>query len=216
MVRPQNYFAPAPWHARWDMARTLLNRISGGDWPGTLGVRRSVLLATGGYDGDVLFENLELVRTVRAAGGRELIASDLYVRRLPSTVARFWSQRVRQAYDELARPARLALSLLILPVATLIAAADAGGVLVLVAAAAIALAETGRRREGGAAVFPATTALFAPLWLAERAICAWLAVGARLTLGGIPYRGRVLRRAASSERELRERLMQRPRSRRAA
>ncbi len=73
VVRPQNYFEPLPWHARWDSGRMLLNRISGGDWPGTLGVRRSRLQATGGYDGSVMFENLELVRTVLASGGRECV-----------------------------------------------------------------------------------------------------------------------------------------------
>ena len=59
--------AALPWHARWDTARTLLNRCLGRDYPGTLAVRRSRMLATGLYDGDVLFENLELIRTVRAA-----------------------------------------------------------------------------------------------------------------------------------------------------
>ena len=83
LVRPQNYFAPLPWHARLDTARTLLNRVAGGDFPGTLGVRRSLVLGAGGYDGDVLFENLELLRTVRAAGGTVLTPLDLYVRRLP-------------------------------------------------------------------------------------------------------------------------------------
>jgi hypothetical protein len=45
LVRPQNYFQPLPWHARWDTARTLLNRSLGGDYPGTLAVRRSRMLA---------------------------------------------------------------------------------------------------------------------------------------------------------------------------
>jgi len=31
LVGPQNFFDPLPWHARWDSARTLLNRASGGD-----------------------------------------------------------------------------------------------------------------------------------------------------------------------------------------
>src|SRR5436305_7946166 len=83
VVRPQNYFDPLPWHAYWDTGRILLNRMIGGDWPGTLGVRLSMLKATGGYDGEALFENLELVRTIRAAGGRELIALDLFVKRRP-------------------------------------------------------------------------------------------------------------------------------------
>ncbi len=115
VVRPQNYFDPLPWHARWDTARIVLNRATGGDFPGTLGVRRSTLLALGGYDGDVLFENLELMRTVQAAGG--VVRSDpgCLVRRLPPTTAHFVRQRVRQAYDEWARPGRMVASLAVLP-----------------------------------------------------------------------------------------------------
>ncbi|MDB4947844.1 MAG: hypothetical protein JWM27_493, partial [Gemmatimonadetes bacterium] len=124
VVRPQNYFHPLPWHARWDTGRKLLNRAMDGDWPGTFGVRRSALLATGGYRGDVLFENLEMVRTVQAAGGRVARRDDLLVRRIPPDPATFWSQRVRQAYDELARPARMAVQLAIVP--ALAAAAAAG------------------------------------------------------------------------------------------
>mgnify|MGYP000269688615 CR=1 FL=1 len=69
VVRPQNYFQPPlPWHARWDTARTLLNRAFGSDYPGTLAVRRSALQAAGGYSGDVLFENRELLRTLPVRG----------------------------------------------------------------------------------------------------------------------------------------------------
>ena len=61
VVVPQNVFVTGdgsrmPWHAVWDTARTLLNRVSGGDFPGTLAVRTDALRRTGGYDGDVLFE----------------------------------------------------------------------------------------------------------------------------------------------------------------
>ena len=83
VVRPQNYFEPLPWHACWDTARMLLNRVTGGDWPGTLGVRRSALVATGGYDGRAMFENLELVRTIVAAGGREVTLFDVFVAEAP-------------------------------------------------------------------------------------------------------------------------------------
>ena len=78
---------------------------------------KSTSAATGGYDGDVLFENLELIRTVEAAGGRVLSPPDLYVRRLPPSTAHFWSQRVRQAYDEFARPWRLVAYLVLAPLA---------------------------------------------------------------------------------------------------
>jgi hypothetical protein len=119
LVRPQNYFDPLPWHARWDTARTLLNRSFGADFPGTLGVRRSRFLAMGGYDGDVLFENLELIRTVRADGGQVDSPLDLYVRRPPPSSAHFRGQRVRQAYDDLALPTRMALELALIPAVAL-------------------------------------------------------------------------------------------------
>ena len=114
LVRPQNFFDPCPWHARWDCARTLLNRALGGDYPGTLAVRRAAVPA--GYDGDVLFENLELIRTVQAQGGRMVTPLDCYVRRLPCSARHFWSQRVRQAYDDFAQPPRLAVALSVVPV----------------------------------------------------------------------------------------------------
>src|SRR5690606_27868914 len=143
------------------------------------GLRRSALAATGGYDGDVLFENRELIETVRAAGGVVRSAPDLHVRRLPPTTRRFLEQRVRQAYDSLAQPGRLAAELALLPAAVL-AARRGRRALVGLAAAAVTVAEVGRRRDGGAAVFPATAALWAPLWLVERGLCSWLALVARL------------------------------------
>jgi hypothetical protein len=184
----------------------LLNRLTGGDWPGTLGVRRSVLRATNGYDGRAMFENLELVRTVLAAGGREAVLLQTLVERRPSTSTHFWSQRVRQAYDELARPGRLAVQLSVLPLAAL--GADTLGWPVLAGGALLiaGVAELGRRRAGGTRVFPRNTPLWAPAWVAERAVCSWLAVGSRLLLGGVPYRGTVLRHAATPTRVLRARL----------
>jgi len=205
LVRPQNYFDPLPWHAKWDTARTLVNRAFGADYPGTLGVRRSRLLAVGGYDGDCLFENLELIRTVQAAGGRVSSPLDFYVRRLPPPAGHFWSQRVRQAYDDFALPARMAAELAVVPV--LVALARRGArAFSLAALVAMATAETGRRRAGGAAVFPATCSLMAPAWLVERGVCAWLAVWHRVVHGGVPYAGTVLSKAASSRRELDRRL----------
>lgn len=207
LVRPQNVFEPAPWHARWDTGRSLLNRALGHDYPGTLALRRSALLRAGGYDGDVLFENLELIRTVEAAGGRTRTADDVYVPRRPPTARHFAGQRVRQAYDDFAQPVRLAAELAVLPaIVAAVAGRRPGRLRVLLAgvAAVVALAEVGRRRAGGARVFPRTAALWAPLWLAERVVCVWLAVGARLR-GGVRYSDGRLRRAAHSVRWLRAR-----------
>lgn len=201
LVRPQNYFDDLPWHARWDTARTLLNRVFTGDpefpvgdFPGTLAVRRSSFLAAGAYDGDVLFENLELMRTLRAAGGAVKTPLDLYVARRPPTAAHFFSQRVRQAYDDFAIPGRMAFFLAVLPLLTweLATIARAPGHRPRrrrLAAAAITLAaaaELGRRRADGADRFPASSSLLAPAWAVERSLCSWLAVAARRR-GGVRY-----------------------------
>ncbi|MFT2816522.1 glycosyltransferase [Leifsonia sp. A12D58] len=200
VVRPQNYFTSLPWHARWDTGRTLMNRALGADYPGTLAVRRELILAVGGYAGDVLFENLELIRTVAAAGGRVIRADDLFVGRMPPSVGHFVGQRVRQAYDDFAQPLRLVAELSLLPLALWALSRPQrllGGVIL-----ACALGEYGRRRSDGASVFPLTGAAWVPLWMLERAICVWLAVGLRL-LGGPRYGAGRLRRAATPVRRLR-------------
>lgn len=204
---PQNYFDPLPWHAAWDTARGLLNRALGHDYPGTLGVRRDLLLAVDGYDGNALFENLELLRTVRAAGGTVHSIPDLFVRRLPPSTRHFLGQRVRQAYDSFAQPPRLAAELAILPILGLLArrrewTGVAGAVL-----ATAAVAEMGRRRDNGRAVFPASSVAWAPAWLLERGAGAWVALACRLVLGSVPYPGLGrLRHAATPQRVLDRRL----------
>ncbi len=205
VVRPQNYFEPLPWHAKLDTARTLLNRVTGGDWPGTVGVQRSYLDACGGYDGSVLFENLELVRTIRAAGGSQAVAAALYVRRLPSTSHHFFTQRVRQAYDEFARPIRMSVSLTVLPLLLYGALGRHWRAITGTAFLSVALAEAGRRIAGGTSHFPAICSVLAPLWILERATTSWLALFTRMIHGGVPYRGIVIRRAATSQRQLRRR-----------
>lgn len=205
VVRPQNYFSPLPWHARWDTARSLINRATGADWPGTLAVRRSRLAGSGGYDGSVLFENLELVRTVQSSGGRERVLADLFVRRQPPSQRQFWDQRVRQAYDEFARPWRLAVWLGVVPLTVALAARRSWAGLAVFTASWVGLAELGRRRDSGRTVFPVSSSCLAPAWVLERAICSWLAVGSRLCLGGVRYRGELLTRAASSRAALRRR-----------
>jgi hypothetical protein len=121
VVRPQNYFDPLPWHAIWDTGRILLNRSLDGDWPGTLAVRHSALRATGGYAGDVLFENLELVRTRgrrrRTPADRTRHSSCVACHRTAATSGH--SALGRRTMSS-ARPRRLAGQLAVLPALALV------------------------------------------------------------------------------------------------
>jgi hypothetical protein len=184
LVMPQNYFDPHRWHTRWDTARTLLNRATGQDFAGTLAVRRRFIAE--GYDADVLFENLEMVRAVARRGGRCSWRPELYVRRLPPTTHHFLGQRIRQAYDEFARPHRMAIGLTVLPAG--VATGLVGGVrgLMVLCAATMATAEWARRRHGGRDHFPASSSAMAPLWIVERGVCSWLALRQRRR-GGVRY-----------------------------
>jgi hypothetical protein len=130
------------------------------------------------------------------------------VPRLPASTSGFLDQRVRQAYDELARPLRLVVWLSVLPLVGLATARRAWRTLLVAGLGVVAAAEIGRRRAGGRQVFPLAASLLAPGWVLERGVCAWLALASRVLLGGVRYRGRIIRDAASSESELRRRLTQ--------
>jgi hypothetical protein len=202
LVRPQSVFSRHTWHTRWDTGRSLVNRAFGHDYPGTHGVRRSAFLAMGGYDGDVLFENLELARTVASQGGLVRDLPGTFVTRLPPTTSQFWSQRIRQAYDSFGQPWRLVAELSLLPslFLTLRLAPWALGCWAVVA---VLVAELGRHKEGGARVYPSGSSLWVLPWLLERCLCVWLALGQRAQ-GGARYGGTRIRRAATASRVLRE------------
>jgi hypothetical protein len=200
-VIPQNYFDPSPWHARWDTGRTLLNRAFGSDFAGTIAVRREAFMAVRGYCGAVLFENLELIRSLTSRGYAVHDAPGVFVPRRPPTASHFLNQRLRQAYDSRAQPGRWLVELAILPLAVLAGRVrpTALGVGVL---ATVAAAEAGRCKRGGDRVWSPTAALWSPLWAAERAATSWLALFAALR-GGVRYSGGRLRTAAHSTSVLR-------------
>jgi glycosyl transferase family 21 len=203
LVVPQNVPTHWPWWVWWESGRMLLNRAVAIDWPGTLGCRRDTVLRVGGWSPEVLFENLEMARTIEAAGGLVVHRPDVLVPRRPPRARHFLRQRVRQAYEDAASPARWVLGLVTVPALLVLGRrASAFGAL---AAGAVAVAEVGRRRAGGRRAFPPWAPLAAPLWALERGVCSWVALGARIC-GGARYHGRRLPVAAHSERELRRRL----------
>lgn len=204
LVIPQNYPTRWTWWSWWESGRVLLNRAVSADWPGTAGIRRSTALRMGGWSPDVLFENLEMGRTVAAAGGQVVHRPDLLVARHPPSVDHFVAQRLRQAYEDQAVPARLMVQLAILP--SLLILRRSPLALVTAAAAVVGLAEYGRRRDGAAAAFHPVAPLAAPLWLLERGVLSWAALGQR-TRGGLRYHGRSIRVPAHSVQWLSRRLV---------
>ncbi|NUP35112.1 MAG: hypothetical protein HOU01_25885, partial [Streptomycetaceae bacterium] len=163
-------------------------------------VGRSTVLDIGGWSAEVLFENLELWRAVEAAGHTALSVPHVRVAREAPSVRQFWSQRVRQAYDDLAQPGRLVVELAILPVAAL-AARRGPEALGSFGAACVLVAVHGRRRLGTERV-PPSVPLWAPVWVLERGVCTWLALACRLR-GGVRYHGSRVRVAAHSAAWLR-------------
>jgi len=199
LVVPQNYFTPLPWWARIETGRILLNRATRreGDYPGTVGVRRSTFLRIGPYDGDVLFENEEMRRHFRRHRTRVLHARDFLIARRPPTFAKWREQRMRQAYEDLDLPLKTSLFAALVPTGALIALAAgvpaAGTYVAGVVVVAMLLAATGRG-DGAASVVPASACLAAPLWVFERSMTVHAAAWARFVRGGCAYGGRVIAR----------------------
>ena len=197
MVRPQNYLSPLPWWARMEAARMLINRgvLRTGDYPGTCGFRRSTMLRVGHYDGDVLFDNEEIVRHFILEGASVCHANDFFILKHPPTLAKWREQRPRQAYEDFVMRAKTLAFMAVLPVAVFVALAGGAAALcaygLAVAAAAMILAERGRR---GAArkFFPALITLHAPLWMLERSASVYWALYWRVFHGGYPFGDKLL------------------------
>jgi hypothetical protein len=192
MVRPQNYLSPLPAWARTEAARMLINRawIAEGDYPGTLGVRRAAMLRVGHYDGDVLFDNEEIVRHFRARGARVRYARDFFILKRPPTFRKWIEQRPRQAYEDFVMRAKTVF-FAALPPALLLACLVGGWRRGVGFAAALACGSTlvaaGGLGEGAARFFPAWLCLYAPLWIAERAASTYWAFYWRVAHGGYPF-----------------------------
>jgi hypothetical protein len=199
LVVPQNYFNRLPWWARIATGRILLNRAirPEGDYPGTVGLRRSTFLRIGPYDGDVLFENEEMRRHFLSHRTRVLHARDFLIARRPPSLAKWREQRLRQAYEDLDLPFKTSVFAALAPVGALVGLAigttAAAIYAVGVMATAFLLAAVGRT-DGAAAVIPISTCLGAALWVLERSIMVHAALWTRLVRGGCAYGGRIIAR----------------------
>lgn len=197
MVRPQNYFSPLPFWARTEAARMLINRafIREGDYSGTLGVTKKAMLRVGHYDGDVLFDNEEIVRHFQLKGANICYARDFFLLKLPPTFEKWIEQRPRQAYEDFVMRAKT-LFFAVVPILLALAFLKSGWLLTLVFAGLIsvgAIISAARGLNDGAAKFiPPRVIFYAPLWIAERCVSTYWAFYWYLRHGGYPFGDKVV------------------------
>jgi hypothetical protein len=198
MVRPQNYLSPLPWWGRMEAARMLINRgvLRTGDYPGTCAFRRSTCLHVGHYDGDVLFDNEEIVRHFVIQGADVSFARDFFIHKRPPTFQKWMEQRPRQAYEDFVMRAKTALFMLLLPVIVALGLISGAGAALLfigvISICVMLLALRGLWRDRAYKFFPAYVILYAPLWVLERALSVYWALYWRVARGGYPFGDRLL------------------------
>ena len=198
MVRPQNFIAPLPWWARLETARILINRgvLQAGDYPGTCGFRRSTMHRVGPYDGDVLFDNEEIVRHFALNGVVIKYALDFFIHKRPPTFTKWLEQRPRQAYEDFVMRAKTAAFLSLLPLTLglgFVLNVRAAIVLVaLLSLVSVSLSSRGILRNAAYRFFPMSSPLFAPLWIFERSLSVYWAVYWWARYGGYPFGQKLL------------------------
>jgi len=198
VVRPQNYLSPLPWWARMEAARMLINRatLRTADYPGTCAFRRETMLRVGHYDGDVLFDNEEMIRHFAREGAAISYATNLFVPKRPPRFRKWVEQRPRQAYEDFGL--RLKTSIFLsLPLLAAVAGFAFGCKALLlyllgIFVGGVALAFAGRCRGDAARYFPLSVCLFAPLWIAERTFSTYWALYWHFAHGGYPFGDKIL------------------------
>jgi hypothetical protein len=198
VVRPQNFLSPLRWWARMEAARMLINRatLRIADYPGTCAFRRETMLRVGHYDGDVLFDNEEIIRHFARSGATISYAVNLFVRKRPPIFRKWIEQRPRQAYEDFGLRLKTALFLGVAIFAGWIGYVFGFRALLFYFAAlflvAFALAIAGRLRGAAAKYFPWSVCLFAPLWMLERTASTYWALYWHFVHGGYPFGDKIL------------------------
>jgi len=198
VVRPQNFLSPLPWWARLEAARMLINRatLRTADYPGTCAFRRAAMLRVGHYDGDVLFDNEEIIRHFARAGAAVCYATNLFVQKRPPRFRKWIEQRPRQAYEDFGLRWKTALFFSLPLLAALFGyAAGMKGLLfylIFTSLIAIALAAAGRFRGSASQYFPWPVCFCTPLWIIERTFSTYWALYWHLARGGYPFGDKIL------------------------
>jgi hypothetical protein len=225
VVRPQNYLAAhatpkrphlsplpqgeevakqpvrgiPPW-ARMEAARMLINRatLRAADYPGTCAFRKTAMLQVGEYDGDVLFDNEEMIRHFARSRARICYANDFFIQKRPPKLRKWFEQRPRQAYEDFGLRLKTILFAFFLPLAIAIAW-TAGIKWLLIFALSVLVAFAGWLRGSARKYFPLRTCFFAPLWIAERTLSTYWAFYWFLRRGGYPFGDRILKKGTGRD-----------------
>src|ERR1700736_1475486 len=198
VVRPQNYFdfknARFSICARMEAARMLINRatLRTADYPGTCAFRRQLMLRARDYDGDVLFDNEELIRHLARSEAHISYANDFFIRKFSPTFRKWLEQRPRQAYEDFGLRAKTILFASLLPLAIVIAVVNPKWLSIFLVPMLVALA--GWLRGNARKCFPLHICWFAPFWVLERSLSTYWAFYWFLTRGGYPFGERLLTR----------------------
>ena len=195
VVRPQNYLARIVtlW-ALTESARMLINRatLRAADYPGTCAFVKSAILRCGEYDGDVLFDNEELIRHFARHGARICYATDLFICKRPPGFRKWLEQRPRQAYEDFGLRFKTLLFASLLPMAIILAAIASRWLSIFLLSVFLAFA--GWLRGCARKYFPLHACLFAPLWVFERTLSTYCAFYWLVAHGGYPFGERVLKK----------------------
>jgi hypothetical protein len=181
-----------PWWAKMESARMLINRatLRTADYPGTYGFRRQTFLSAGEYDGDVLFDNEELIRHFARRRARIAYQNDFFILKRASKFRKWLEQRPRQAYEDFGLRFKTFFFASVLPIAVLLAFINPKWLSIFLLSILVAFA--GWRRGAARKYFRPYVCLFAPLWIFERTVSTYWAFYWLITRGGYPFGKRLL------------------------
>ena len=183
-VEPQDYLHPLPWWGGIEAARILVHRgiEPQPDHGVTVAFRRS---AIGALRMLAMRDPLQdPARRLSAAGAEVFPAGDVFVRRQPGEL-KGWLARRGHTSGDFTPAIRSAFFLSVIPFLVLLALFGslqlAGGYAAAMAIGSVALAIRGRA--GASGYFPWRACLLAPVWILERSVSVYWALGRRI-LGG--------------------------------
>jgi hypothetical protein len=154
-------------------------------------------LKAGDYDGDVLFDNEELIRHFARRGARIAFENDIFILKRAPNFRKWLEQRPRQAYEDFGLRFKTILFASLLPIAVALVIVDLKWLSIFLATAAslsILVALAGWLRGNARKYFSILACLAAPLWILERTLSTYWAFYWLIAHGGYPFGERLLKK----------------------